>query len=72
MKNIIFLAFCSLIFAGCTSIAYQIKTKEVYIPVKCNLKLPLKPQNNGTFEAHKELVIYYLKVEQIAKDCTKE
>ena len=45
---------------------------EVYIPVKCPLKMPLKPQNNGDFQSHKEMMIYYLECENIAIKCTGE
>ncbi len=45
--------------------------KQVYVPVRCNLKMPLKPAANGSFEAHKELVRYFLRCEEIAKDCTR-
>ncbi|WP_416861586.1 hypothetical protein [Helicobacter ganmani] len=65
-------AFVSLVFMGCASKPiYKITTKEVFIPVQCNLKLPVKPKENGTFESHKALAVYYRKVEQIAKDCTR-
>jgi hypothetical protein len=33
--------------------------------------MPLKPAANGSFEAHKELMEYLLKCEEIAKDCTR-
>lgn len=45
---------------------------EVLIPIKCNLKMPLKPVYDGSFESAKSLMVYFLKVEQIAKDCTGE
>ncbi|WP_298756861.1 hypothetical protein [uncultured Campylobacter sp.] len=41
------------------------------MPVRCNLKMPLKPAANGSFEAYKELVRYFLRCEEIAKDCTR-
>lgn len=50
----------------------KIETKEVYIPVKCDLELPTKPLENGSFESHKQIAVYYKKMEQIAKDCTKK
>lgn len=57
-----------LFSSGCSSKMGTIK--EVYIPVKCPLKMPLKPQNDGSFEAHKQLMIYYLECENIALQCT--
>lgn len=56
--------------SGCSSKTGAIK--EVYIPVKCPLKMPLKPQNNGDFKSHKEMMIYYLECENIAIKCTGE
>ncbi|TLD84100.1 hypothetical protein LS70_003905 [Helicobacter sp. MIT 11-5569] len=62
-----------LLFSACASKpVYKIKTQEVFIPVKCNLTLPQKPKEDGSFASHKALAKYYLQVEQIAKDCTKE
>ncbi|MDA3967364.1 hypothetical protein [Helicobacter sp. WB40] len=59
-----------IIFSGCTP-ATKIVTQEVYIPVKCNLELPTKPKEDGSFESHKELAKYYLKLERVAKDCVE-
>ena len=68
-----FLALFVLNFSACaTKPILKIQTQEVLIPVKCNLELPPKPQEDGSFESHKALAKYYLEVEQIAKDCTKQ
>lgn len=76
MKNFVLavlLALFALNFSACaTKPIVKIQTHEVFIPVKCNLDLPPKPQENGSFESHKALAKYYLEVEQIAKDCTKQ
>lgn len=75
MKKLILsvLALFALSFSACaTKPIVKIKTQEVLIPVKCNLELPPKPQEDGSFESHKALAKYYLEVEQIAKDCTKQ
>lgn len=76
MKKLIlsaFLAIFALSFTACaTKPIVKIQTQEVFIPVKCDLQLPPKPQENGSFESHKALAKYYLEVEQIAKDCTKQ
>ncbi|MCI5632524.1 hypothetical protein, partial [Helicobacter sp.] len=64
------LALFALTFSACASKpVYKVEIKEVFIPVKCNLKLPTKPQENGSFASHRALAKYYLEVEQIAKDC---
>ena len=75
MKKLILsvLALFFFSFSACaTKPIVKIKTQEVLIPVKCNLELPPKPQEDGSFESHKALAKYYLEVEQIAKDCTKQ
>lgn len=66
------LALFALTFSACASKpVYKVEIKEVFIPVKCNLKLPKKPQENGSFASHRALAKYYLEIEQIAKDCTQ-
>ena len=76
MKNFVLavlLALFALSFSACaTKPIVKIQTQEGLIPIKCNLELPPKPQENGSFESHKALAKYYLEVEQIAKDCTKQ
>lgn len=65
--------FLSVLLLGCAAKPIvKMEIKEVYIPVRCNLEIPLKPKENGSFESHKELSLYYREVEQIAKDCTKQ
>ncbi|MDY2585460.1 hypothetical protein [Helicobacter sp.] len=75
VRDSLFTAFLTLFvlsFSACASKPIvKIQTQEVFIPVKCNLELPPKPQENGSFESHKALSKYYLEVEQIAKDCTQ-
>ncbi len=67
----VFILFCSLFaFIGCSRVISDVQIQEVYIPIKCNIKIPNKPKEDGTFESHKQLAEYYLIVEQIAKDCT--
>ena len=66
------LALFALTFSACASKpVYKVEIKEVFIPVKCNLKLPTKPKENGSFASHRALAKYYLTIEQIAKDCTQ-
>ena len=66
----IFVLLYGLFSSGCSSKSGAIN--EVYIPVKCPLKMPLKPVNNGDFKSHKELMIYYLECENIALKCVGE
>ncbi len=69
IKNFLIALFSVLCLCGCADKEPQIK--QVYVPVRCNLKMPLKPAANGSFEAYKELVRYFLRCEEIAKDCTR-
>lgn len=67
----IFLPVFALLLSACAKPVYRVETKEVLVPIKCNLQLPQKPQENGSFESHKQLMKYFVIVEQIAKDCTQ-
>ena len=68
--HLIFLISLSLIFGACASKPIvQVQTKEVLIPIKCNLEMPKKPKENRSFESHKALGIYFLEVESTLKDC---
>ena len=69
IKCFLIALFSVFMLAGCGAKEPQIK--QVFIPVKCNLKMPLRPAESSDFEAHKALVAYFLKCEQIAKDCTQ-
>lgn len=66
---LIFFLSLSLIFSACASSSVQVQTKEVLIPIKCNLEMPKKPKEDGSFESHKALGIYFLEVERTLKDC---
>ena len=62
-----------LTLAGCASkpsIVY--KTVEVKVPIKCEIEKLNKPKYDGSFESAKHLTIYYLNVEHLLKQCSKE
>lgn len=61
--------FLPLLFLGCSTLV-KTEIQEVYIPVRCNVKLPVKPKDDGSFESAKKLTIYYIEIEQIARDCS--
>lgn len=65
----LFSAIVIFTLAGCA--AKEQATREVYVPVRCNLKMPLRPAAGESFEAHRALMSYLLKCEQIARDCTE-
>ncbi len=74
-KFIIFLLILMFLIAlsGCSNKPLvKVETQEIYIPVKCNLELPKKPKDDGSFKSHKEIAIYYKEVENIARICTKQ
>lgn len=71
LKFCIYNLIVAALIIGCASKpTYKVQVKEVLIPTKCNLEIPQKPLEDGSFESHKALAVYYKKVEQIAKDCT--
>lgn len=57
-----------LALSGCAS-KDRVVYKDVFVPVKCPLAMPTKPQNDGSFESHKAKMIYYLKCEESLKFC---
>lgn len=66
--KVLYLILIAFFFSACAS-SVQVQTKEVLIPIKCNLEIPKKPKENGSFESHKALGIYFLEVESTLKDC---
>ncbi|TQR29165.1 hypothetical protein DMB92_08490 [Campylobacter sp. MIT 99-7217] len=68
----IFLLIIPFVLSACGSKDTLIKTefKELKIPIKCPLKLPLKPFDYGDLESAKKISKYYLEAESIAKICT--
>lgn len=69
MSKTVFLFLSVFVLCGCGAKEHNIIYKDVLIPVKCQVKMPLKPRNDGTFEAHKKLMIYYLECENALKFC---
>lgn len=70
MKNFVVLSLLSYLLVGCSTIT-KTQVQEVYIPTKCISELPVKPKEDGSFESAKNLSIYYIKIEQILRDCVK-
>lgn len=67
LKFILIVGFLAL-FTGC-SIKPEPVYKEVLTPIRCQAKMPVKPVNDGSFEAHKNKMIYYLRCESTLKYC---
>lgn len=57
------------LFCGCGAKEPKVIYKEVLTPIKCQIKIPFKPPNNGTFESHKALMIYYRECENALRYC---
>ena len=69
-KVLILLFLFALAFTGCApKIQTEYIYKDVYVPVKCNAKMPIKPTNDETFESHKEKMLYFLRTEALLKEC---
>lgn len=51
-----FMVFITLILlCGCSAKNAQVTYKDVLIPVRCDIKMPLKPRNDGTLKATKHV-----------------
>lgn len=69
-KTLILLFLFALAFTGCApKIQTEYIYKDVYVPVKCNAKMPIKPTNDESFESHKEKMVYFLRTEALLKEC---
>ena len=55
MRIKIFLITLFSVLALCGCAAKNAEREKDHVPVKCNLKMPLKPAEDNSFEAHKEL-----------------
>lgn len=65
----IFLSYIVL-FVGCSAKAPQTTIQKVYIPVKCDVKLPEKPLfDPADPDSLKGLIIYYIQIENLLKGC---
>lgn len=67
--------FLSLFLFGCSAkeqVVYKQDIKEVYIPVKCNIDMPVKPAPAGdTVKDNINIIAYSKEVEQALKACIK-
>lgn len=69
-KVLILLFLFALAFTGCApKIQTEYIYKDVYVPVKCNAKMPIKPTNDGSFESRKQKMVYFLRAEALLKEC---
>lgn len=69
-KVLILLFLFALAFTGCApKIQTEYIYKDVYVPVKCNAKMPIKPTNDESFESHKQKMVYFLRAEALLKEC---
>ncbi|MBE2986651.1 hypothetical protein CCAL12920_08315 [Campylobacter sp. RM12920] len=72
MRNLSVFAAFALLLSGCAQKHIPEPTviyKEKLTPVKCNAQMPVKPKNDGTFEADKAKMIYYRDCENLLKQC---
>ncbi|QCD51214.1 hypothetical protein [Campylobacter californiensis] len=71
---IILLCLVIVLIGGCASskpqIITQTKFQDVYVPIKCEAKLPAKPAyNQNNLQSAKELARYYAQVEALLRGC---
>lgn len=75
-RKIVFIILLTLIvlLSGCAKPETITKTiyKDVYIPVRCEIEMPVKPKFNRLDPASaKELAMYYQQIEALLKGCVK-
>ena len=62
------MSFCLIVvFSGCSTA--KVVYKDVYVPVRCEVKIPVKPKNDKIFESKKALMVYFLHTEAALKSC---
>lgn len=69
MRIFVFLAI--ILFSGC-AIKERVVYKDVFVPIKCDAKMPKSPKNDGSFASHKKIMIYFLECEHLLKYCIGE
>ncbi|WP_169785065.1 hypothetical protein [Campylobacter curvus] len=74
MKILVFLLF-ALFFIGCADkpeIITKTQYQDVYIPVKCQAKMPKKPKfDKEDMQSARALAVYYRQVEALLMECVK-
>lgn len=67
--------FITLLLFGCSTkeqVVYKQNTKEVFIPVRCQVEIPAKPAPTGdTVKDNINITAYSKEVEQALKACIK-
>ena len=75
MKILVFFFF-ALLFAGCSAkpeVIPKTQYQEVYIPVRCQAKMPEKPKfDKKDLQSARALAVYYRQVEILLKGCIDE
>ncbi|MDU6827738.1 hypothetical protein [Campylobacter sp.] len=75
MKILVFLFF-ALFFIGCAAkpeIITRTQYQDVYIPVRCQAKMPEKPKfDKKDLQSARALAVYYRQVEILLKRCIDE
>lgn len=74
MKILVFLLL-AVFFIGCSSkpeIITKTQYQDVYIPVKCQVKIPQKPKfDKKDLQSARALAVYYRQVEALLMECVK-
>lgn len=59
-------------FTGCSSVTPTIVTKEVFVPVKCEIRVPNRPTKVGSTSKNVSNILEYTeKLETIVQACVK-
>lgn len=74
MKILVFFLF-AVFFVGCAAkpeIITKTKYQDVYIPVRCQAKIPEKPKfDKKDLQSARALAVYYRQVEALLMECVK-
>ncbi|EJP75606.1 hypothetical protein [Campylobacter sp. FOBRC14] len=75
MKILVFLLL-AMFFIGCAAkpeVITRIQYQDVYIPVRCQAKMPEKPKfDKKDLQSARALAVYYRQVEILLKRCIDE
>lgn len=66
-----FFIVLTISLTGC-SVKEKVVYKDVYLPVKCKVKVPPRPVYDGNFTKAKNIMIYLEILEKALKECQND
>lgn len=71
LSFIILIIFTMLIMIGCSTKEVVI-TQEVYIPIKCDVEIPKKPNQTSYVNSVIDIIEYAEKLEEVVNVCVRK